>query len=608
MKEKGYMRRSISWGKWAVTLCLYVAVLLGTGMSARAQVQLKIGILKGPKTLNPFQAADAWTRRVMGLIYQPLYIREPDNLSLIPWVAEEEPIYDAQRKTLTIHLREMRWDDSTEFGAEDVVFTGEIFRKFRIPRYYDSWKFVKKIEALDRRTVQLTIDRPLAALYTRTLTSWIVQKRKWGPIVLKAEERVKGVFEKEKARGEGEAKAYEIALQEGLKVIQTDLVTQPIGLGPFKFKKRKVGTYIQLLRNDLFFGRGQTVAGRRLGPFIEGVIFKIYDSQGGATFALEKGDIDFLWKGISHAFVRDLTQNPDIKIQHTLDNGYRYLAFNLRKAPMSDPAFRQALAYLIDKDFIIERILHNLGRRLDSVIHPGNILYFNPNTPTYGKGMGRGRRTQEAYRILTRAGYLWQRPPIDTIGGIQKGEGLLMPNGEAMPSVTILTPPAEYDVEVATAGQWIQGWLKDFGIPTLWERVAFGDLLNQIRNEKDFDMFVMGWRSLPIDPDYLKRFFHSSSGYPMGRNYTGYSNIEFDRMVELQAQTMDAKARRKIVLDLQSRLMVDLPYIPLYVPFRLEGIRIDRFEGWTSMLGGIGNTWTFCLVRPIESHEGRNER
>ncbi len=98
-----------------------MAALLGIGMSARAQVQVKIGILKGPKILNPFQAADAWARRVMGLIYQPLYIREPDNQSLIPWLAENQPIYDSQRKTLTIYLRQMQWDDGTEFGAEDVV-------------------------------------------------------------------------------------------------------------------------------------------------------------------------------------------------------------------------------------------------------------------------------------------------------------------------------------------------------------------------------------------------------------------------------------------------------------------------------------------------------
>jgi peptide/nickel transport system substrate-binding protein len=175
-----------------------------------------------------------------------------------------------------------------------------------------------------------------------------------------------------------------------------------------------------------------------------------------------------------------------------------------------------------------------------------------------------------------------------------------MPSGQAMSPITILTTLAEYDIEMAAVGQLIHEWLKDFGVPITWKPMAFGNLLNHIRNVRDFDMFILGWRSLPIDPDYLKRFFHSSNEYPMGRHYTGYNDSEFDRMADLQTRELNARARRKIVRDLQSKLMADLPYIPLYVPFRLEGIRIDRFEGWTTMLGGVGNTWTFCLIRPIQ--------
>jgi ABC-type transport system substrate-binding protein len=125
-------------------------IFLGTGVAAaQSKVYLKIGILKEPKTLNPFQATDAWTKRVIGLLYQPLYIREPDTLALVPWLAEGQPIFDAQRKTLTIHLRQMKWDDGSEFGAEDVVFTGETLRKFRVPKYYDHWIHTNP-EELDR--------------------------------------------------------------------------------------------------------------------------------------------------------------------------------------------------------------------------------------------------------------------------------------------------------------------------------------------------------------------------------------------------------------------------------------------------------------------------
>ena len=112
-------------------------------------------------------------------------------------------------------------------------------------------------------------------------------------------------------------------------------------------------------------------------------------------------------------------------------------------------------------------------------------------------------------------------------------------------------------------------------------------------------MFILGWRSLSFDPDYLIRFFHSFYALPNGRNYTGYSNAEFDRLADLQAEMMDRQARRKIVLYLQSQLMTDLPYIPLFVPHRMEGFRTDRFEGWTKRLGGVGNIWSFCLLKPI---------
>jgi len=130
--------------------------------------------------------------------------------------------------------------------------------------------------------------------------------------------------------------------------------------------------------------------------------------------------------------------------------------------------------------------------------------------------------------------------------------------------------------------------------------MTFGSLIKKIRDERDFDMFKLGWRSLSIDPDYLRRFFHSSYAPPNGKNYTGYSNSEFDRLADLQAATMDRQARRKIVIDLQSQLMTDLPYIPLFVPHRMEGFRTDRFEDWTTRLGEVGNIWSFCLLKAIQ--------
>jgi ABC-type transport system substrate-binding protein len=88
------------------------------------------------------------------------------------------------------------------------------------------------------------------------------------------------------------------------------------------------------------------------------------------------------------------------------------------------------------------------------------------------------------------------------------------------------------------------------------------------------------------DPDYLRRFFHSTYDYPGEWNDTGYRNTRFDRMADLQAMTTDIQERKRIVLDLQSQLMKDLPIIPLYVPHRMEAVRTDTFTGWTTAEGG----------------------
>jgi ABC-type transport system substrate-binding protein len=358
--------------------------------------------------------------------------------------------------------------------------------------------------------------------------------------------------------------------------------------------------YALLKKNEHFFGQGSTIAGRKLGPEIDGIVFKIYDALAIATLALSKGDIDFLWEGVSHSLVGEIADDPNISLLMSLARGYRYLGFNLRKKPFSDPSFRQAIAYLIDKDFIIKHILHEHGVRADSVIPTDNRLYFNSETPSYGRGLDRDERTGKAFQILNAAGYHWDTTPIDGDGAARKGKGLMTPDGKAIPPLTLLTPPPDYDTERAATGKVIQEWLQDFGIPVVWKSMAFDGLIRMVRHLRDFDLYILGWRNMSHDPDYLRRFFHSTYDHPGEWNDTGYRNTRFDRMADLQAMTIDIQERKSIVLDLQSQLMKDLPIIPLYVPHRMEAIRTGRFSGWTTAEGGYGGVWSFSLLKPTE--------
>jgi ABC-type transport system substrate-binding protein len=221
-----------------------------------------------------------------------------------------------------------------------------------------------------------------------------------------------------------------------------------------------------------------------------------------------------------------------------------------------------------------------------------------PDEPDHAKVYVRGERIKKAYEILREAGYTWETPPVSGDGEVTEGEGLKHPDGTPVADFSILTPPADYDPNRAMAGLMIQEWLRKAGIPASAKPMGFSSLLQQVKTRHEFDMFVLGYGSLSLDPDYLRAFFHSSQDKPRGWNMGGYRNPEYDQLAEKQAGTMDAGKRREIIWEMQRVLMHDVPYLPLYNPKMVEGVRNDRFGGWVQMVEGIGNTWSFCTIKP----------
>ena len=63
-----------------------------------------------------------------------------------------------------------------------------------------------------------------------------------------------------------------------------------------------------------------------------------------------------------------------------------------------------------------------------------------------------------------------------------------------------------------------------------------------------------------------------------------------------QAAGLEAE-RREIIFTLQEILAADLPYLPIYSLEVIEA-QANRFTGWVDQLGGIGNYWSFVLVKP----------
>ncbi len=573
MNQRPHRRRML-----VSILCLFVlgGILPGAAAPpAQAADLIKIGLLEEPKTLNFWLGSDTWSKKVLDLMYYPLYVYEPENLELTPWLAAEPPEFSEDDLTCTVKLREAMWSDGTPFTAEDVAFTVKVIQDFKDSRRYYMWKFVREVEVVDDHTVRFHLKEPMAIFRGRTLTTRIVQKKQWLAIV------------------EAAAKT-----EKPLATLRNHRMDRPVGTGPFVLKEWKKGAYVFMKTNEHFFGKGRTIAGRELGPHIDGIIFKVYGTSDAAVMALKRGDVDMFWWRIQPGYIEELESDEEIKLYTSERSALYYLGFNVRRPPFDNVALRRAVAFLLDRNFIMLRVLQGYGTLMTSIVPPGNTFWYCPDVPEYAESMLRGQRIQKAHDILKEAGFTWDKAPVNDKGELVEGKGLRLPDGTPMEDFTILTPPADYDPARAMAGVMIQEWLRAAGMPASAKPMAFGSLLDQVKGRHEFDMFVLGYGSLSLDPDYLRTFFLSDNDKPRGWNMSGYANPQYDELAERSARTMDPEKRRKLIYELQRIIMHDVPYIPLYSPHLIEAVRTDGYQGWVPMLEGIGNSWSFCNLKP----------
>ena len=544
---------------------LVILWLVGTAFAAE-KVILRVGMQDEPITLNPFRARDVWSWNVLGLIYDSLYGYSP-GLELIPMLAEGWPEYDSEAGTATVHLREeLKWSDGTELTAEDVAFTAQVIQHFKFPTLYYRLEFVKTIETVDAHTVRYHLDMEslgggMTPIFeSDTLTTFVVQKSQWQPIFEEA-----------------------LKKRDPLNWFWAQ-VPDPMGTGPFVYKEWMRGSYVYLEKNTHYYATGREVDGKKVGPYIDGVLLQIYRTTDLASLALKKGNLDYIFWSIPPGFIEDLEKDPDIHIHKNRSNGFFYLAFDLRRAPWDDQALRKAFSTLVDRELIVKRILWGYGEPLYTVVPPGNEHWHNSTVPTPGKGLSGAERLTQAKEILTEASFSWKN-----------GE-LLLPDGNKAPMLEILVPPADYDpVRDKTAGL-ITVWFNQLGLKVHKRNVSFAELVSTTFDERDFDAFVLGW-SLSPDPDHVRVFFHSKYDVPGGFNCVGYHNPQFDRLAEESMLAMDQAARRDLVFKLQELIAEDLPYLPIYALEIIEA-HAKRFEGWVDQLGGIGNSWSFVFLKP----------
>ncbi|MCY4527495.1 MAG: ABC transporter substrate-binding protein [Chloroflexi bacterium] len=555
-----------------------------------------------------------WNQYVLTGTKPTLYSYSDQRFDWIPSLAAdfpspliEEVVGEETLWSTEVDLKQgVKWNDGTDVTADDFVFTAHTANELQLTGNWPSIvdpEFFDHAEALDPYKLKIFFKKkPGLARWQFGLAFMpIFSKAYWEPVVTEA------------------MKAGDSTEQQ--KLLYAHVPQSEPSAGGFQFDRWEQGAYAEKDRNDDFYFRDSLVTqyangayseskpgvyeyfaygepGEEksleytVGPHFESAIYSIYGSQDAAVLALKKGDIDFMLNplGLSKGLQEQMQGQDGLSTIENPSSGVRYLGFNFRRPPMDNKAFRQAVATLIDKEFITETVLQGVAIPVYTMVPEGNKAWHNANVPMIGQGLSRGDRVAEAVSLLKGAGFTWEKEPrVSEDGNFieQQGEGLKMPNGEPVPEMSLIAPSAGYDPLRSTFAIWIERWMNEMGIPLRADLTGFNLIVEKVFNTQDFDMWILGW-GLSIFPDYLEAFFHSRHSDLEEYNPGGYNNPEFDRLSdELLAET-DLESAQQQVFRLQEFLADELPYVVLFTTPIVETFRSDRIEfPYTESLGGL---------------------
>jgi peptide/nickel transport system substrate-binding protein len=315
------------------------------------------------QAINPLfisGAVDSW---VTELIWDRLLRVGPDGLPQ-PWAAESfEWIDDV---TIDVTLREgLTWHDGQPVTVDDVVFSFTVPQGDESPMYRPFVTAIAGVEALDDRTVRFTLSQPQAAFLTASLAKInLIPQHVWEPIIADLANR-----------------------PENAESIQEDV---PIGSGPFRFVRWRANEEVVLEANQDHFA----------APKMDRWILRVIPNVEASLGMLRSGELNFLaaYPGDPEVLVQAAAGSP-IEVVASTDIGFRFIAFNHRRPPFDDAAFRRALSLAINRDLIVQAAYNDFATPANSPVSVALGFWNNPAVANFETSLDLARQT------LADAGY-----------------------------------------------------------------------------------------------------------------------------------------------------------------------------------------------------------
>jgi peptide/nickel transport system substrate-binding protein len=331
------------------------------------------------------------------------------------------------------------------------------------------------------------------------------------------------------------------------------LRTVPIGTGPYRFVRHDTDdTLVLSAFEDYWDGL----------PSNAGIIMKVVPDDTMRGLELRKGSTDVVVNDLPPDIVHQLEKSNLFSIARSPGLDFSYLGFNLRDPVLADVRVRRAIGYATNRDAIIAHLRRGLGRPAVGLI-PDLAWAFEPNVFRFSYDPGR------AARLLDDA-------------------GLRDPDGDGPKPRLRLSLKISTNEETRLQATAIQYDLSRVGVELDVRSYEFATFYSDVV-KGNFQLFALQWVGM-IDPDMLRRVFHSREVPPGGFNRGYYRNPQVDQMLDLATTSTDESSRKRHYSAAQKLIASDAPYIPIWnktnviVAQRgLEGLHLNPMGDFTAL-------------------------
>jgi len=316
-----------------------------------------------------------------------------------------------------------------------------------------------------------------------------------------------------------------------------DFRANPIGTGPFKFKRWEENIKLVLRKNKNY--HEQDAKGTQL-PYLEAVAISFLTDKQSEFLQFSQGNIDFI-SGLDPSYKDELlTQVGKLRSKYTstvnmVSGDYlntEYLGFYMdsKQTEIQSVLIRKAINYGFDRQTMITYLRNGIGTPAENGFIPKGLPSFNHLK-----------------------GFTYQPKKAKELVNQFKNE-----TGITEPKITIATNSNYVDL-----CEYIQRELEKIGL-TVTIDLLTSSTLKEGKSKGTLPVFRASWVADYPDAENYLSLFYSKNFTPNGPNYTHFKNEEYDNLYENALKEVDLRKRHGFYQQMDSIVINNAPVIPLY--------------------------------------------